>query len=114
MPGQSNASRLRRSGDRPKQADSRPHRALAKINVKRLTEPNPGLYCAPSQVKGDFRDFPAVDGIRNRATLGSSPWAFVAPGHSLKIRIGNLCGDSRHCAFGAIDDEFPKRPVVHS
>jgi hypothetical protein len=23
-----------------------------------------------------------------------------------------LCGDSRHYTFGAIDDEFPKRPAV--
>jgi hypothetical protein len=86
--------------------------ARAKIRDKRLTGLKPGIYCAPFQVKGVFRDFSAIDGTEKRAILGSSPWAFVALGHSLKIRIGNLCGDSRRYTFGAIDDEFPKRPAV--
>jgi hypothetical protein len=85
----------------------------AKNHDKRLTGLNPGIYCAPFQVKGVFLDAPAVDGVQKRAILGSSPQALVASGHSLKIRIGNLCGDSRHYTFGAIDDEFPKRPAVH-
>ena len=54
-----------------------------------------------------------IDGLVNQVILGSSPQTFVVSGHSLKIRIGNLCGDSRHYTFGAIDDEFPKRPAVH-
>src|SRR5580704_17872914 len=68
----------------------------------RLTVPSARLYCAPSHLKRVFRDFPLVDGVQKRAILGSSPEAFVAPGYSLKIRIGNLCRDSRRCAFGAI------------
>src|SRR6202451_62491 len=69
---------------------------------KRLTDSGARLYCAPSHLKRVFRDFPAVDGVQKRAILGSSPVTFVVPGHSLKIRIGNLCRDSRRCAFGAI------------
>jgi len=89
---------------------NKPH---AKNAGRRLTGLSPGLYCAPFQLKRDFRDFPAIDGVQNRAILGSSARTFVVLGNSLKIRIGNLCGDSRRCAFGAIDDEFPKRPAVH-
>jgi hypothetical protein len=61
-----------------------------------LTGSIPGLYCAPFQPKRGFRDFPAIDGVRNRVILGSSPRTFVVAGYYLKIRIGNLCGDSRH------------------
>ena len=62
---------------------------------RRLTGLHPGLYCAPFHLKRDFRDFPAIDGVQNRAILGSSARTFVVLGNSLKIRIGNLCGDSR-------------------
>src|ERR1700734_371464 len=74
----------------------RPHRGRTKFRDNRLTGSNSGLYCAPFQLKRDFRDFPAIDGVRNRVILGSSPRTFVVAGYYLKIRIGNLCGDSRH------------------
>ena len=84
-----------------------PHRAAGtRFSVseqsRRLTGPSARLYCAPSHLKRVFRDFPAIDGVQKRAILGSSPETFVVPGYSLKIRIGNLCRDSRRCAFGAL------------
>jgi hypothetical protein len=88
----------------PRSADIRlqTNNGHAQNDGKRLTRSGARLYCAPFQLKRVFRDFPAIDGVEKRAILGSSPEAFVAPGHSLKIRIGNLCRDSRRCAFGAI------------
>src|SRR5271154_3317714 len=68
----------------------------------RLTPPGARIYCAPSHLKRVFRDFSFIDGVQKRAILGSSPEAFVASAYSLKIRIGNLCGDSRRSAFSAI------------
>src|SRR5271156_2418432 len=89
--------------------DSRPQtrpkvtaRWRSENDEQRLTPPSARLYCAPSHLKRVFRDFSFIDGVQKRAILGSSPEAFVALGHYLKIRIGNLCRDSRRCAFGAI------------
>jgi hypothetical protein len=45
----------------------------SKIHDRRLTGFIAGLYCAPFQPKRVFRDFPAIDGPRKRAILGSSP-----------------------------------------
>src|SRR5271166_5199185 len=88
-------------------------RVPARFCLQRLTEANPGLYCAPFRVKGDFRDLPAIDGVRISAILRSLSPAFVVAGYSLKIRTGNLCGDSRHMPLVQLMMSS-KRPVVHS
>ena len=55
------------SGKLLKNGVSRPQlRSAQRTNKnqdKRLTGSNPGLYCAPFQLKRDFRDFPAIDGV---------------------------------------------------
>src|SRR5271154_2575674 len=60
-------------------------RGQSENGEQRLTPPRARLYCAPSHLKRVFRDFTFIDGVQKRVILGSSPEAFVALGHSLKI-----------------------------
>jgi len=55
-----------------------------------------------------------LTGIETRLYLKVFPRAFVVAGHSLKIRTGNLCGDSRHLPLAQLMITSTKRPVVRS
>jgi hypothetical protein len=71
-----------------------------------LTGGKPRLYCAPFQVKGVFEMSRALTGTESQLYLKVFPRAFVAAGCSLKIRTGNLCGDSRHLPLEQFDMGF--------